>query len=111
MTPSGSHVCMNSDTSVSLREYIERIVREHERSTQQALEVAAKEYERRLDALNHEYSRIREIQVSCVSREVYDMRHDELERRLASIEKLVYVGVGGVVLLGTMIQVALHFWR
>ena len=111
MSESGNHVCMNSDTSVSLREYIERIIAEHERSTQQALALAAKEYERRLEVLNGEAERLKQMQSSYVSQDAYDGRHREIEVRLTYIERLVWMGLGAVTVIGTVIQVVMHLLK
>lgn len=64
---------------VSLREFIEeKIAADRERNNilfterMRALEIQAREYERRLDALNGEAGRIRDIQATYVPRETYE---------------------------------------
>lgn len=98
---------MTENTDVTLREYIERIVEEKEA----ALRLAAKEYERRLDCLNGEAERLRVMQATYVSRDLYDQRHNQLDVRLAALEKMVWMGLGAVLVFGTVMQVILHFLR
>lgn len=60
--------------------------------TQRALELQAKEYERRLDALNGEAGRLRLIQANYIPREVFDAAIKELDKK---VEVLTAVNLKG----------------
>ncbi len=51
-------------------------------SSSEALKIQAAEYERRLDALNGEAARLREIQSEYLPREVYDSEHKEINKKI-----------------------------
>jgi hypothetical protein len=64
---------------VSLREFIERIIAEHERrndltnaSLAKALELQAREYERRLEDLNHAHAEAQRVLGTYVAISVYE---------------------------------------
>lgn len=51
-----------------------------------ALDLQAREYERRLDDLNHAHQSAMEVQARYVTRELYEERHRELMRRMEKTE-------------------------
>jgi hypothetical protein len=59
-----------------------------------ALGLQAKEYERRLDGLNHETERIKNIQTTYMPKEVYEQKHALLEVKIENLQRLVYIGLG-----------------
>lgn len=60
--------------------YFEKITDERFTATTKALELQAREYERRLHDLNGEAARLRVIQETYIPREVYEVGHKELQR-------------------------------
>lgn len=76
-------------------------------SNERALELQAKEYERRLADLNGEADRLRNMQSTYLPRELCDSKYNLLRNKVESLEKLVYVGLGGVLVL----QMLLHFFK
>lgn len=70
-----------------------------------ALKLQAKETERRLDNLNGEAERLRNIQATYLPREVYEANQKELNSKLESLSRIVYIGIGGVLVL----QIVLKF--
>ena len=52
-----------------------------------ALKLQAKEYERRLLDLNGEAARIRDIQLSSVPRETYQIKHEKLESEVKELRQ------------------------
>lgn len=62
------------------------VIEERFRARDEALHLQAKEYERRLDALNGEAERLRQIQASYIPREVFDRTIQDMR---ANIEILV----------------------
>ena len=59
-----------------------------------ALALQAKEYERRLDNLNHEAERIKSFQSLSVSRELYDAQHKEVCNKLEYLQNIINKGQG-----------------
>jgi len=56
-------------------------------SIRRALDISSAEYARRLDFLNGEAERLREMQMTYILRETYDMSHRQLEDKLDTIRK------------------------
>jgi hypothetical protein len=65
------------DLNISIARVEERII-----ASDRALTVSTQELHRRLESLNGEAGRIREILASCVPREVYDRGLDSLEKSI-----------------------------
>jgi thiosulfate reductase cytochrome b subunit len=74
-------------------------------ASKMALELQAKDYERRLSTLNAEVERLRELQTRFIPRDVYDTNHRDLINKYDALEKMVYIGVGAV----AVIELALKF--
>ena len=64
----------------------ERLVAEKFAGIDKALSLQAKEYERRLDFLNGEADRLREMQTTYLPRELYESHHDPLCQRVKELE-------------------------
>ena len=75
----------------------ERLERE-----EMARALAANELHRRLDSLNNEASRIKEIQDATVSREVFDVRIGEITSWREGVTKTLAMAVGGGAILGAI---------
>ena len=65
-------------------------------ATREATVLQAKEYERRLDALNGEAERLKHMQATYLPREVFDARQRELNLKIDVLTRLVYIGCGVV---------------
>lgn len=98
----------------------QRITEERFKGQQDALKLQALEYERRLDALNGEAGRIAKSQALHVSREMFDTKVGDLERRSGEHEKhsahlegrLWGIGISigvAITVVNLVINVALHF--
>lgn len=61
---------------------------------QKALELQAKEYERRLDELNHHRTSMAAKESHFVSRELHDREFARVDRDVSSLSRLVWIGVG-----------------
>jgi DNA polymerase III delta prime subunit len=61
----------------------------HKEATQKALDLQAKEYNRRLRELNGEQSRIDTVLQRSVTRELFDMKISEIEKALRPIPMIV----------------------
>ena len=66
---------------VDLKYYFERVLAEKEK----ALELQAKELSRRLDLLNGEAGRLRDIQTTYLPREVADARYEQTNKTLLEL--------------------------
>jgi hypothetical protein len=65
---------------------IEEIEAEHEKAYQMALNLQAKEYERRLDFLNGEAHRLTVMQETYLLRTLYESEHEALCKRVETLE-------------------------
>jgi len=88
----------DSHVLIEVRDYIEeRIVamekRVYDRLThdREALQLQAREYERRLEGLNHENARILAAQSDAIRKEVYDAGKKELEIRMDNASREISV--------------------
>ena len=88
----------------TLREFIE----EKFKNADKALELQAKETERRLELLNGEAERLRTMQATYLPREVFEVCCKEMATKTESLQKLVYIGIGIVLVLQVVVKF-LHF--
>ena len=101
--------------NVTLREFIERILDEREAK----LKLTAEVLETRLHNLNEWRAQAIKDRDDFVRKEVYDQRHEPIERRLDALERSQsrLVGIGVVILpvsafIGAVITVvAQHVWK
>lgn len=92
---------MGNMTDVSYKEHfdveirwLKTLIDERDRSTQIALNLQAKEYERRLETLNHENARILEAQSKSVSLEKYELEIERLQQDLVTLQKKDSTDIG-----------------
>jgi hypothetical protein len=91
----------------------ERLMDERFAAHSKALDLQAREYERRLEALNGEASRISKSQADHVQRPVYDIEVGALNRRMQVLENWKSNMEGklwGIGLLVTVVNLALHYY-
>jgi hypothetical protein len=58
------------------------VLEERLKSSERALNLQAREYERRLDMLNNEAERLRNMQITYLPREVYEVNHKLILEKL-----------------------------
>ena len=87
--------------SVSLKEYIEKLLANVERmitdrweTERLAREILSAEMQRRLDKLNGEAARLRQMESRYVPREVFDTRIASVDSMLAAINKVQAIAEG-----------------
>ena len=66
------------EINVSIKEYFERLIHEHEKSSDRALQILTDEMHRRLDILNGEDKDRKELLAKCLTRDEYAIRHEQL---------------------------------
>jgi hypothetical protein len=81
---------MTEQERISLKEHFLALRQEQEK----ALELQATEYQRRLDALNHENARVAEQARASVPKGEYIIQMDNLEKRLTKLEDIASFGAG-----------------
>ncbi len=69
-----------------------------------ALALQAREYERRLDILNNEADRLRDIQATYLPRELYEAGHRELTTKIESLQKMVFIGLGIILAVEALLR-------
>lgn len=90
----------------------ERELREKgEKDLARALELQAKEYERRLETLNHESKRIYEVQVNSVSRESWDITMKEWNKWREDVNRHIYRLHGAWALLSIILMLISIYFR
>lgn len=84
------------NNGISLREYVDIILRHQSRLHKQrldamnmALKLQAKEYERRLELLNHAHQQAVETLNTYVPRELWHEQHKALEEKIVNLETRV----------------------
>ena len=85
---------------------------------EKAIILQAKEYERRLEALNHEGDQLKNMQTSYVSQDVNRQEKQEIAKDLRLLNTfkdniegrmIAYASVSFII--GIAITIALHFWK
>jgi len=104
--------------SISLREYIEKIIDEREKYHSLALSLASKEIERRLEALNELREEVTSDRAQFIKEDIYAARNKELDGWRNSVDKAIVridtkssTWAVAIVIFVTIIQIALRFWK
>jgi hypothetical protein len=66
---------------------LEKLANEKFAGIDKALNLQSKEYERRLEFLNGEADRLKNMQATYLSRELYDTQHETLRKRIDILEQ------------------------
>jgi hypothetical protein len=110
------HELMTADEYNRLREYIDIQLL----SLDKARQLQAKEYERRMENLNHETEQLKAMQQKYIRRETYDQKMDNIEKDLRELrdyrsnqegrQTVILFGFGLIVtVLNIGIGIFLHF--
>ncbi len=73
---------------------LEKLTEERFDSNKVALKIQAAEYERRLDFLNGEAERLRQMQSTYLPREVYEVKVDDLMNKINNNSKILSQSAG-----------------
>jgi len=94
----------------------QREFEEYKENMRRALEIQAREYERRLSDLNHEKEQLKEQQTTYVRLETYNTRNHDVDTQLRALNSFRdnmqgrMIGYSGIVLLiGIAATILLHF--
>lgn len=112
------------NTEVCLARLDERLkamtenIRRTEEAGEKALTLATQELHRRLEILNGEASRLREMQATYVPREVFDRYKETQEQRISDLENFdanltgkQWIGGAVIVILAAAITFGVNFLR
>ena len=94
---------INHKDSISLKSYFDTKLE----ASDKALQLQEREYARRLDDLNHEAERLRNMQVSYLPREVYDVNHKELCAKLEKLEAFNNQLIGKFSIIAVLISIGI----
>lgn len=72
----------------------------------QALKIQAREYERRLDALNGEATRLRELEATYVSKEFYEAHHEGIHTEIKDLKEKIDKQAGRDTILAVLASLA-----
>jgi len=76
-------------------------------ANEKALGIQAKEYERRLEALNGEAERLRKMQATYLPREVFDKIHDSIVADIEDLKRARDEGVGRQYVISAIVSAAI----
>jgi DNA repair exonuclease SbcCD ATPase subunit len=85
-----------------------RVLEERLAWENEAKALQAREYERRLEALNGEAERLRSMQSTYLPREVYAVEYKSLADKVDSLSRLVFIGLGALLVLEIAIRFFTH---
>ena len=107
-----------------LKEWFERLLNDHEnkdlvrhQGEREAVEIAATDINRRLEAANELRAQINNERGLYLTRELYDREHSALSQRVANLELSASRVAGSIWAMGatisillSVVTIALHFW-
>lgn len=85
-------------------EHLKELMNERFLSSDKALDLHSKEVERRLTLLNGEAGRLKEMQSTYLPREIHDANLKELGSKIEWLQKMVYIGIGGILVLQLVLK-------
>ena len=125
----GEFVMSNGDQLDKLCLAKHEVIKEKFASMDKAMELSTKIMDKRLESLNELRKEVTEDRTDFMRKDYYEIRHAEMERwiksvdtavnkidtRLTILETKLYTTVAaasaGVIILGSVIQIAVHFWK
>jgi hypothetical protein len=87
----------------------DRLYSERSALAADALKTAATELDKRLSAMNEWRATLQDRDKNYILQAVYDKQHDALVDRVTKIERVVYILIGGTMLLELIVPIILHF--
>jgi Rad3-related DNA helicase len=100
-----------SKVSVDIRLFIKDEVKHLEdkiklntEGTERALEIATKEMERRLEGMNEFREQLEKQTRTFLTKEEYELKHQLMQQKLNIISKIVYIGIGVVIVLELVLK-------
>lgn len=82
-------------------------VKELRRADQEQLKVAREALDKRIESMNEIRGQLRDQTAQFVTRQEHKATTSEIDQRLRGVEKLVWMGVGGI----AIIQIVLHYMK
>lgn len=103
-----SQVVSNQVTFVEKTEldHFQQLVELKFATNDENLKKQAIEYERRLGELNHEAEQLKDMQITYVSRELFDAAIKEMTAKIDRMRDTINIAIG----IGIALQIALVFW-
>lgn len=80
------------------------VLEERLTGAQDALKIQAREYERRLETLNHEAQQLKDMQAKYLPREVYEANYKETNTKIEALQKYIWIGVGGLLVIELVLK-------
>jgi DNA repair exonuclease SbcCD ATPase subunit len=87
-------------------DHLEQLNTERYDTAAQALKIQAREYERRLEALNGEANRLRELEATYVSKEFYEAHHEGIHSEISDLKGKMDKQAGRDTVLAGLIALA-----
>ncbi len=109
---------MSDDDGVALREFIlvqlkavEQRFADWIRYSEDRLARTERDLERRLESMNRFRDDLTEQAGTFITREAYELRHDALDRRIATLESTWAKIGGGLAVLVVVLELVLRLWK
>ena len=93
--------CENCEIKIKA---LEKLMYAELKARDTALQLQADKNETHFQNLNHENDRIRQIQNTCVSNDVYTIRHEVFEKRIKAVEEFMSNQQGRQVIIPVVIS-------
>jgi len=81
----------------------------HEQYTKLALDKAETVITLRLNGMNEFREQLREQAGTFITTPVYDVNHKLLEAKIEALQKIIWTGIGMVVILQVVLQIAMRY--
>ena len=81
----------------------------HEKFTKIAMDKAETVMNLRLSGMNEFREQLRDQASTFITTTVYDVNHKLLESKIESLQKIVWTGVGMLLIVQVVVQVAMHY--
>lgn len=85
-------------------EHLEEMITLKFSEREKALELQAKEYDRRLEHLNGEATKLTRMQATYIPREVYEANKKENDDKIAALQRVVYIATGAIIVLEVLMK-------
>jgi hypothetical protein len=102
-------VAIKLEGLIARSEERDRLYTERTVAAELALKAASVELDKRLNSMNEWRQTLQDRDKSYLLTAVFDKQHDALAQRVDKIERLIYIMVGGVMLLEVLVPVILHY--
>lgn len=93
--------------TISLKKHFNKRIKD----IKEAAKVALAAMDKRLDGMNEFRNQLKDQTANFSTKESVDTQMQMLESKIEALQKLVYIGIGGVLTLQIIITIVLAIWK